>query len=170
MRSVFDLMYAALAAAGICLAAGCGPQPANTSSEDIAVDSMVTAGFDSLLAARLGADEYGMSRYVMAFLKAGPDRSQDSATAAEIQRAHLANISRMAEEGTLVLAGPFLDDGTVRGIYIFDVETLEEARALTETDPAVQAGRLEMELHPWYGSAGLKQLNEIHGAISRENP
>lgn len=126
--------------------------------------------FDEALATELGADEYGMKRYVMAFLKAGPNRDQDEETAAELQQAHMENIQRMAESGVLVLAGPFLDEGEIRGIYVFDVVSLDEARELTATDPAVQAGRLEMELHPWYGSAALMNVNEIHGRISKINP
>ncbi len=120
--------------------------------------------YDSSFAAKLGADEYGMKKYVIAFLKRGPNREQDSATAADLQKKHLENIMRMANQGTLIVAGPFLDDGDVRGIYIFNVKTIEEAKALTETDPAIKAGRLEMELHPWYGSATLMldaKLNKL---------
>ncbi|MBD3648427.1 MAG: hypothetical protein HUJ31_13465, partial [Pseudomonadales bacterium] len=124
--------------------------------------------FDDELAEKLGADQYGMRRYVMAFLKAGPERSQDAEEAAKIQRAHLDNIRRLGEAGKLILAGPFLDDGDTRGIYVFNVETVEEARALTETDPAIRAGRLVMELHPWYGSAALQMVNEIGERITRE--
>jgi uncharacterized protein YciI len=122
--------------------------------------------FNEELAKKLNADEYGMSRYVMAFLKIGPNRSQDSITAANLQKAHLENIGRLAKDGKLVLAGPFLDGGEIRGIYIFAVDNLEEAKSLTETDPAVKAGRLVMELHPWYGSAALKQVNELHKSLS----
>ena len=132
-------------------------------------ESVSEATYDSSLAARTGADKYGMRQYVMAFLKAGPNRDQDSTTAAELQRAHLANISRLAEEGKLVLAGPFMDDGEIRGIYIFDVKTNDEARKLTETDPAIKAGRLIMELHPWYGSAAVKEINSLHKKISQED-
>ncbi|WP_160152166.1 YciI family protein [Microbulbifer sp. ALW1] len=126
--------------------------------------------FDAQLAAKLGADDYGMRKYVMALLKAGPNRDQGPEQAAELQRAHMANIQRMADEGVLVLAGPFLDKGELRGIYVFDVATVEEARKLTETDPAVKAGRLVMELHPWYGSAAIKQLNAVHQRISQQAP
>ena len=117
----------------------------------------------------MGADEYGMRKYVLAFLKAGPNRDQDSLTAAKLQQAHMENIRRLADEGKLTLAGPFLDGGEFRGIYIFDVETVEEAKKLTETDPAIKAGRLIMELHPWYGSAALKQVNDIHNKIAKIN-
>ncbi len=126
------------------------------------------ARYDSALATRLGADEYGMHQYVLAYLKSGPNRSQDSVEAAALQKAHLENIMRMAESGKLVLAGPFLDEGDIRGIYIFDVPTVEEARALTETDPAIQAGRLVMELHPWYGSAALPLLSPLHKRLEKK--
>lgn len=149
------------------------PTPSTDADTTAAVpDTLVqdTLVYDADLAAALGADDYGMRTYVVAFLRAGPNRDQDSATAQQLQQAHLANIRRMADDGSLVLAGPFLDDGDVRGIYVFDVETVEEARALTATDPAIQAGRLEMDLHPWYGSAALRQVNQLHGRIARQNP
>lgn len=126
--------------------------------------------FDIELHTELGADDYGMRKYVMAFLKAGPNRDMNEEEAMEIQRSHMDNIRRMAENGDLVLAGPFLDGGELRGIYIFNVESVEEAKELTETDPAVQAGRLVMELHPWYGSAALLKVNDIHQTIARESP
>jgi uncharacterized protein YciI len=125
--------------------------------------------FDSALAAATGADEYGMKPYVIAYLKRGPNRDQDSATAADLQKKHLENIVRMADAGQLAVAGPFMDDTDVRGIYIFNVATVEEAKALTETDPAIQAGRLEMELHPWYGSAALMLINNLHKRIEKKS-
>lgn len=123
---------------------------------------------DTTLAKELGADEYGMKQYVMAFLKAGPNRDRTPEEAAELQKAHMDNIGRMAKEGKLVVAGPFLDGGEIRGIYIFNVKTIEEAEALTNSDPAIKAGSLIMELHPWYGSAALMKVNEIHGMLPRK--
>jgi uncharacterized protein YciI len=111
-----------------------------------------------------------MKRYVMAFLKAGPNRDQDSTAAVQIQQAHLANIRRLAQRGDLIIAGPFLDDGPIRGIYVFNVASVEKARELTASDPAIQAGRLVMELHPWYGSAALQKTNDIHARITRGEP
>ena len=126
--------------------------------------------YDEALAQELGADQYGMRMYVMAFLKEGPNRDLDSAASAELQRAHLDNIQRMAEEGQLSVAGPFAADGNpVRGIYIFNVKTIEEAKALTETDPAIQAGSLEMELRQWYGSAALQLLVKEHEKVAKIN-
>jgi uncharacterized protein YciI len=137
-------------------------------SKTIGVIQDSTSVYDEALAEKLGADDYGMSTYVMAFLKRGPNRDHDKVTADSIQRAHLDNIKRMAAEGKLVIAGPFMDDGEIRGIYIFNVRTLEEAEELTKTDPAVQAGRLIMELKPWYGSAALKEVYKIHPRISKK--
>lgn len=123
--------------------------------------------FDQKLATELKADDYGMKTYVMALLKTGPNRSTDSITKAKLQRAHLDNITTMAENGTLVLAGPFLDNGELRGIYLFNVETIEEAKKLTETDPLIKSGGLIMELHPFYGSAAIQKMDEIHKKIQK---
>lgn len=151
------------------LSAGCLGTDAQEATAT-AQETFTEVTYDSLLAARLGADDYGMRPYVMALLKAGPNRDQDSTMAAQLQQAHMANIARMADEGLLVLAGPFMDEGALRGIYVFNVATVEEARALTETDPAIQAGRLEMELHPWYGSAALQEMNTLSRRITKAMP
>lgn len=158
MKNIFILFLAVL----IMFACEKSTEPNNETVAEV-------SGYDSLLAKETGADAYGMRRYVMAFLKAGPNRDQDSTEAVHLQRAHLDNITRMAEEGKLVMAGPFFDDWGVKGIYIFAVETIEEAEELTKTDPAIQAGRLEMELHPWYGSAALIKMGELHKKLAKES-
>lgn len=126
--------------------------------------------YDAALAAKLKADDNGMRTYVMAFLKAGPNRERPPDEAQKLQAAHRANIRRLAAEGKLVLAGPFAHAGVLRGIYIFDVATVAEAEALTRTDPAIQAGQLVMELHPWYGTAALMMVNEVHATIQKPRP
>jgi uncharacterized protein YciI len=125
--------------------------------------------FDARLAQKLGADEYGMKKYVMVFLKAGPNRLKDSVARAKLQNAHLKNILRLAAEGKLIVAGPFLDEQEIEGIFIFNVSTIEEAKKLAESDPAVKAGSLIMELHPWYGSAALIETFEIHKKIEKKS-
>lgn len=132
-------------------------------------NGVVTSEYDSLLAAELGADSYGMKTYVMAFLMRGDSVAADSTTAAKLQRAHLDNITRLAENGSLILAGPFMDEDDFRGIYIFNVSSIDEARELTRSDPAIRAGVLKMELHRWYGSAALQKLNEIHSSIQSDS-
>ena len=92
----------------------------------------------------------------LAFLVRGekwtPERTPQTE---EIQKAHLANIGRLADMKKLVVAGPFGDNGNLRGIFVFRVNSLEEARTLTLTDPAVQAGRLALDLHPWLVPEGI---------------
>jgi uncharacterized protein len=123
-------------------------------------------GYDAQLAAQFGGERNGMRKYVMAFLRRGPNRPADPQKAQELQAAHMKNIGRMAAEGKLVLAGPFLEDGELRGIYVFSVATLAEAEALTNTDPAIKAGSLVMELKEWYGSAALMAAGAIHKKIA----
>jgi uncharacterized protein YciI len=149
----------------------CSPQSSDTeSSAPNLYDAIVKSdsSYNSVMAAKLGADERGMKPYVMAFLKRGPNRNQDSITVAEIQKGHMDNINRMAETGKLVLAGPFMDDGDIRGIYLFNVATIEEAQELTATDPAIQSGRLIMELHPWYGSAAMPLITPLHRQMEKK--
>ena len=171
MKFCLPLLFAA------SMLAACGTptdHSAQVAAPEATADTTATeapaeeTGFDAELAAKLGADDYGMHQYVMAFLYKGPNRSEDPDGAAKLQAAHMENIGRLAEAGKLVLAGPFMDDGDLRGIYIFDVDTVEEAAALTATDPAIQSGSLRMELHPWYGSAAVMGINELHGKISKE--
>lgn len=154
---------------GLSLISACsGNETQEVKGESEKEEKVDPKAFNPELAKELGADDYGMHFYVMAFLKMGPNRDQDSATAANLQRAHLDNITRLANERKLVVAGPFMDDGDLRGIYIFDVKTVKEAEELVKTDPAIKAGRLVMELHPWYGSAALIKSAEIHGTIAKQ--
>lgn len=89
-------------------------------------------------------------QYWFVMLTKGVNRTHDSATAAKIQQGHLANITRLYNEGKLKVAGPFGDDGAWRGIFVFDCETKEEVEKLLESDPAIAAGRLAYEIHPWW--------------------
>lgn len=91
-----------------------------------------------------------MTQTYFAFLTRGEKWTAEKTPAKEeIQKGHMANINRLAQTKKLVAAGPFGDDGRLRGIFVFRVGSLEEAKALTASDPAVQAGRLAMDIHPW---------------------
>ena len=132
------------------------------------VHAQTKPAFDAALAKKLGADDYGMRQYVMAFLKSGPTKITDKAEMTKLQMAHLQNIERLAKEGKLALAGPFTDDKEIEGIFIFNVKTVEEAKALTETDPGIKAGVFVMELHPFYCSAALVEVIAIHYKIQKK--
>lgn len=101
-----------------------------------------------------GDTTFTMKKYFMVFLKSGAERSQSKEEAMQIQKAHLAHINWMAEQGYVDIAGPFGDDGDVRGILVMRVPTLERAEELAAMDPAVKAGRLVMEIHPWWAAKG----------------
>ncbi len=100
-------------------------------------------------------EDFQMKQYFMVFLTAGPTRTQDSVTRAKLQEGHLNNITRLFNEKKIVLAGPFLVNGTYLGIFIFDVATENEVKELLKTDPAIEAGRLGYEIHPWYGPGNI---------------
>jgi len=92
----------------------------------------------------------------LAFLVRGEKWTPDKTPETEaIQKAHLANIGRLADLKKLVVAGPFGDNGTLRGIFVFRVDSIEEARELAATDPAVKAGRLALQIHPWIVPEGI---------------
>lgn len=114
--------------------------------------------FTSLTVAQDKKDEAPgkMKQYFFVMLKKGPNRGQDSVTAKKLQEGHMANIGRMAEEKKLVMAGPFGDNGDWRGIFIFDMANMEDVKKEVDQDPAVQAGRLIYEIHPWWSQQGVK--------------
>lgn len=135
--------------------------PAQTPAPD------ASTGYNAALAEELGADEYGMRSYVMVVLKTGPAEITDEEQRNEIFRGHFANMTRLAEAGKLVLAGPFMNAGDKRGLYIFNVAEIAEAEALVETDPAVAAGIFTPEYTQYYGSAALMHINDIHSQIQK---
>lgn len=124
--------------------------------------------YDATLAKALGADDYGMKSYVFVVLKTGPTKIEDEAKSKKIFDGHFSNMARLAKEGKLVLAGPFVEGKPKRGMYIFNVTTIEEAEELVKSDPAVKAGIFEYELTKLYCSAALMQINEIHGKLQKK--
>src|SRR6478735_3912551 len=119
--------------------------------------------YDAALAQRLGADAHGMRHYVLVILKTGPTPMAQGKARDEMFAGHFANISRLAKAGKLALAGPFAEnpDGR-RGLFLMAVETVDEARALTHTDPVIRNGEMIAEYHPWYGSAAAMMLPGLH--------
>jgi uncharacterized protein YciI len=97
--------------------------------------------------------EEQIRQYWFVMLTAGNNRTQDSITAAKIQEGHMANINKLYNEGKLKVAGPFGDEGKWIGIFILDCADKEEVEKLLDTDPAIAAGRLAYEIHPWWTAA-----------------
>jgi uncharacterized protein YciI len=99
-----------------------------------------------------------METVYFGFLKRGPNRKAgdgDTPEVQELQKAHLANINRLAEMKKLVVAGPFGDDGDYRGIFVFRVGSLKEAQDLAATDPMIKIDRLRLDLHKWEVPVGV---------------
>lgn len=100
---------------------------------------------------------YEMTHYVVGFFHKGPNwTAEQTDETRRMQEAHLANFGKLAEAGKLIVAGPFSDNGDLRGMLIFKLESVEAARKLMGADPMLKAGRLTLDLHPWFAAAGLR--------------
>jgi uncharacterized protein YciI len=129
---------------------------------------MANAQYNKALADSLGADEYGMKKYVLAILKSGENKVTDKKISDSLFRGHMDNIIRLSKEGKLIVAGPLgKNDKNYRGIFIFNVATVDEAKALVASDPAVKANVFEVEMYPWYGSAALPVYLKTHEQIEK---
>ena len=103
----------------------------------------------------VGPGGYEMTTYYVGFLYRGAKWTPaETAETRKLQAAHMANIQRMGAEGKLVIAGPFGDNATCAA-STSRVPSANEAKALVESDPAVQAGRLRFELHSWYAAKNI---------------
>ena len=124
--------------------------------------------FDAELAKKTGADEYGMRRYVLVILKTGPTRVDDAEERKAMFAGHMANIQRLAKEGKLALAGPFMDKGgDWRGLFVFAVDDIDQAKSLVATDPVIMKGEMVAEYHNWYGSAANMLVGELHDKVAK---
>jgi len=95
-----------------------------------------------------------MQQYFIAFLKRGPNRDQPKEVADSLQKLHLEHLGRMYDLGYADISGPFGDDGDIRGITIYNTPTQHMADSLANLDPMVKAGRLSIEIHPWWAAKG----------------
>ena len=95
-----------------------------------------------------------MKQYWFVLLKKGLKRDQSAEVAKQLQAGHMANMQAYADKGVLQIAGPFMDDGDWRGIFILDVPDRAAAEAMCNDDPAVKAGRLACEIRPWMSQKG----------------
>lgn len=141
-----------------------------SSTPALTKDKPALSSYDAALAERLDADERGMKRYVLVMLTTGPNSELPKSEQTELFSGHMTNIGRLADEGKLIVAGPFAkNDRNYRGLFIFDVTTEEEAKALLASDPAVKAGVLSFETYGWYGSAALQETYAIHQRIDKSS-
>ena len=124
--------------------------------------------FDAELAKQLTADERGMKKYVLVVLKTGPNKVPAGPERDAMFKGHFANMGRLASEKKLALAGPLDGGDGWRGLFVFAVEDIEEAKALVATDPVIIKGEMVAEYHKYYGSAALMVVNDVHKKVTRK--
>ena len=95
--------------------------------------------------------------YSLIVLRRGPRAAEYEGE--ELDRLQEAHLDEMRRRGLLLANGPFddQDDDSFRGMGLYGVP-LEEARALAEADPGVQAGRLRVEAMTWLTPKGALKL------------
>jgi len=112
----------------------------------------------SVLASKQEAKTEDMKQYWLVMLYKGANRMHSEADAEKIQQAHLANINRLAENGTIILAGPMGYDKDLRGLFIMDGKDSAQIAGYIKSDSAVITGRLRFEIHPWWVQKGTYQF------------
>jgi len=128
--------------------------------------------YDKTLAEKLGGDDYGMKSYFLVILKTGTNATTDQELIAECFIGHMDNINRLVVEGKLIVAGPLeKNEKNYRGIFILNnLKTIEEAKELLQTDPAIKNGLLDYEILTWYGSAALPEYLPFSDKIWKLKP
>ena len=126
--------------------------------------------YDSVLAKKLQADDYGMRNYVLVILKKGTVNITDTTQRNNIFRGHMANIGKLAAENKLSVAGPMGEnDKHYEGIFVFNTNSIDEAKTWLATDPAFQAKVLDAELYQLYCSAALQQIPALHEKVQKRS-
>lgn len=128
--------------------------------------------YDKELADKLGGDDYGMKIYYLVILKTGTNTTADKDFINESFRGHMDNINRLVYEKKLVVAGPMgKNENNYRGIFILNnLATMDEAKELLQTDPAIKNGLLGYEIFTWYGSAALPEYLPFSDKIWKSQP
>ncbi len=92
--------------------------------------------------------------YFLVLLYLGDAKRGNKEEQDKLQLEHLAHMFRLRQQGHLVLNGPLLKDDKLRGICIYNCDTIDEVEMYTAADPMVAAGYLRYEISPWLGLPG----------------
>lgn len=128
--------------------------------------------YNKSLAEKLGGDDYGMKSYFFVILKTGTNTTTDNDLISESFKGHMENIHRLVEENKLIVAGPLgKNKNNYRGIFILNnIKSIEDAKTLLQTDPAIKNGLLDYEVFNWYGSAALPEYLPYSDKIWKVKP
>lgn len=131
----------------------------------------INPNYNDSIAKTLGADEYGMKKYVLVILKTGENITASKEESNAAFSGHMENIGKLVKDGKLIVAGPLgKNDKMYRGIFILNVQTVDEAKDLVFTDPAIKAKLLAADLYEWYGSAALAEYLPVSDKIWKIQP
>jgi uncharacterized protein YciI len=109
---------------------------------------------------RAQGPQHKLVQFQMAIMKKGPKWETTSAEErGRIFQQHLANVLSMHDAGKIAIAGPFGDDTNLVGIFIMRTASADEARTWVDGDPAVQAGLMAPEMHPWWSEDIFKKAS-----------
>lgn len=128
--------------------------------------------YEKELAKKLGGDDYGMKSYFLVILKTGTNTTAEKELISESFKGHMENIKKMVEGGKLIVAGPLgKNENSYRGIFILNnIKSVEEAKELLLTDPAIKNRLLDYEIFTWYGSAALPEYLPFSDKIWKQKP
>lgn len=134
--------------------------------------TVLNPNYNKSLADKLGGDDYGMKKYFFVILKTGANKTTDKELINASFRGHMDNINRLVEEGYLIVAGPLgKNENNYRGIFILNnINTIEEAKELLQTDLAIKNGLLDCEIYSWYGSAAIPEYLPFSDKIWKSKP
>jgi uncharacterized protein YciI len=107
-------------------------------------------------------------RHTLVLLVLRPDAPElTDEEADDLQNRHLAFRADLRERGYIIGGGPLVDqdDERLRGLSIMACDP-ETARSLSSEDPAVQAGRLRVEVMTWMVPAGNVRFESVHAPRS----
>jgi uncharacterized protein YciI len=107
----------------------------------------------------------------LVYLDSGPNAAAHTTQQKrEIFQGHMANMQRLADEGTLIIAGPFDKprDPAWRGLFVLDVADPAEAMALAGTDPGVASGEFRLRVRPITASASLREALQLEDQMQAE--
>src|SRR5438046_1928360 len=102
--------------------------------------------------------ESKLVEFQMALLKRGPNWNPDLAkNAPALLKQHLEYVQSLLSSGQVVIAGPVRDESNLAGVYIFRAKSAAEAKSWVDKDPAVLAGVMIAEMHPWWSEDVMKK-------------